>query len=113
MFSPRLTALLRDHVGQDVFRLEPDTVGIAGPDVTDRIPASRRATETARPTFKPLHGRSISRMEGESVMRTIGADVRGALARPLPEDVDLTGPWPEVPLLGLLGVDEVRLVRPV
>jgi hypothetical protein len=113
VFAPRLAALLRDHLGQDVFRLEPDTVGVAGPEVTDRILAARRATDTERPTFKPLHGRSISRNEGASVIRTVGADVREALKRPLPEDVDLTGPWPLTGHLFLrdliLGQDPYRL----
>ncbi|WP_405679308.1 cytochrome P450 [Streptomyces sp. NBC_01511] len=113
VLSPRLAALLRDHVGHDVFRLEPDTIGVGGPEVTDRILASRRATETERPTFKPLQGRSISRTEGSSVMRTIGADVRDALKRPLPEDVDLTGLWPLTGHLFLrdliLGADPRRL----
>ncbi|MFJ2813359.1 cytochrome P450 [Streptomyces sp. NPDC087294] len=94
VFAPRLAALLRDHLGKDVFRLEPDTVGVAGPEVTDRILAARRATETERPTFKPLHGRSISRAEASAVTRTVGHDVRAALSRPLPEDIDLAGPWP-------------------
>ncbi|MEV6704125.1 cytochrome P450, partial [Streptomyces sp. NPDC051453] len=76
VFAPRLTALLDDHLGRDVFRLESDTVGVAGHDVTDRILAARRATETERPTFKPLHGRSISRNEASSVTRTTGNDVR-------------------------------------
>ncbi|MET7284326.1 cytochrome P450 [Streptomyces sp. NPDC005573] len=94
VFAPRLAALINDHTGKDVFRLEPDTVGIAGHEVADRILAARRATETERPTFKPLHGRSISRTEASAVTRTIGNDVREALGNPLPEDVDLSGPWP-------------------
>ncbi|MCZ0207585.1 cytochrome P450 [Streptomyces sp. UMAF16] len=94
VFAPRLAALIGDHLGRDVFRLEPDTVGVAGPEIADRILAARRATETERPTFKPLHGRSISRSEASAVTRTIGNDVREALARPLPGNVDLTGPWP-------------------
>ncbi|MFC4330397.1 cytochrome P450 [Streptomyces andamanensis] len=113
VFAPRLAALLDDHLGQDVFRLEPDTVGVAGPEVADRILAARRATETERPTFKPLHGRSISRTEASSVTRTIGSDVREALKRPLPEHVDLTGPWPLTGHLFLrdliLGQDPYRL----
>ncbi|MFE9452124.1 cytochrome P450 [Streptomyces sp. NPDC006739] len=113
VLAPRLAALLRDHLGQDVFRLEPDTVGVAGPDVADRILAARRATETERPTFKPLHGRSISRAEASSVTRTIGHDVRAALAGPLPEDVDLSGSWPLTGHLFLrdlvLGGDPYRL----
>lgn len=80
VFAPRLAALLRDHLGEDVFRLEPDTIGVAGAGVADRILAARRATETERPTFKPLHGRSISRSEASSVTHTIGNDVRAALA---------------------------------
>ncbi|MGW3205711.1 cytochrome P450 [Streptomyces sp. NPDC001135] len=115
VFHPRLAALLRDHLGQDVFRLEPDTVGVAGHEVADRILAARRATETERPTFKPLHGRSISRNEASSVMRTIGGDVREALKRPRPrpEDVDLSGVWPLTGHLFLrdliLGQDPYRL----
>ncbi|SEC18272.1 Cytochrome P450 [Streptomyces sp. 3213] len=112
-FAPRLAALLRDHLGQDVFRLEPDTVGVAGPEVADRILAARRATETERPTFKPLHGRSISKTEASTVTRTVGHDVRAALARPLPEDVDLSGSWPLTGHLFLrdliLGGDPYRL----
>ncbi|MFE9428558.1 cytochrome P450 [Kitasatospora sp. NPDC006697] len=113
VFAPRLEALIRDHLGQDVFRLEPDTVGVAGPAAADRILAARRATETERPTFKPLHGRSISRNEGASVIRTIGSDVREALKNPIPRNADLTGPWP---LTGhfflrdlILGKDPYRL----
>ncbi|MFF6789994.1 cytochrome P450 [Streptomyces filamentosus] len=96
VFHPRLAALFQDHLGQDVFRLEPDTVGVAGHEATDRILAARRATEDERPTFKPLQGRSIPRAEGAAVMRTIGADVRAALKgeRIRPGDVDLTGVWP-------------------
>ncbi|MGW7790728.1 cytochrome P450, partial [Streptomyces tricolor] len=113
MFAPRLAALIGDHLGQDVFRLEPDTVGVAGHEVADRILAARRATETERPTFKPLHGRSITRSEASAVTRTIANDVREALARPLPEDVDLAGPWPLTGHLFLrdliLGQDPYRL----
>jgi hypothetical protein len=119
VFAPRLAALFRDHLGQDVFRLEPDTVGVAGPEIADRILAARRATETERPTFKPLHGRSIARAEGAAVMRTVGADVRAALARSLPENAenlanaDLAGPWPLTGHLFLrdliLGQDPYRL----
>jgi hypothetical protein len=113
VLSPRLAALLRDHLGRDVFRLEADTVGVAGPELADRILSARRATETERPTFKPLHGRSIARDEGASVIRTVGADVREALKRPVPEDVDLTGPWPLTGHLFLrdliLGQDPYRL----
>ncbi|WP_225823630.1 cytochrome P450 [Streptomyces naphthomycinicus] len=113
VFAPRLAALIGDHLGQDVFRLEPDTVGVAGHEVADRILAARRATETERPTFKPLNGRSITRAEASTVTRTIGNDVRDALARPLPEDVDLAGPWPLTGHLFLrdliLGRDPYRL----
>ncbi|WP_042384193.1 cytochrome P450 [Streptacidiphilus melanogenes] len=113
VLAPRLDALLRDHLGEDLFRLEPDLIGIAGAELTDRLLGLRRATETERPTFKPLHGRSISRSEASSVMQTIGRDVRAALAEPLPADVDLAGPWPLTGhqlLAGLvLGGDPFRL----
>ncbi|WP_371515864.1 cytochrome P450 [Kitasatospora sp. NBC_01300] len=94
VLSPRLEALLKDHLGKDAVRLEPDTIGVAGPELTDRILAARRATEIERPTFKPLHGRSITRTEASSVTRTIGSDVREALKAPLPPNIDLSGPWP-------------------
>ncbi|MFI9808523.1 cytochrome P450 [Streptomyces sp. NPDC052301] len=113
VFAPRLAALIGDHLGQDLFRLEPDTIGVAGHEVADRILAARRATETERPTFKPLHGRSITRTEASTVTRTIGNDVRDALAAPVPQDVDLTGSWPLTGHLFLrdliLGQDPRRL----
>lgn len=113
VFAPRLAALIRAHTGQDVFRLEPDTIGVAGHEVADRILAARRATETERPTFKPLHGRSITRTEASTVTRTMGNDVRDALARPLPKGVDLAGSWPLTGHLFLrdliLGQDPHRL----
>lgn len=59
VFAPRLQALLTDHRGEEIFRLDPGTVGVAGAGLTDRILAARPATEDERPTFKPLHGRSI------------------------------------------------------
>ncbi|MFF2406336.1 cytochrome P450 [Streptomyces sp. NPDC058092] len=113
VFAPRLAALIDDHLGRDVFRLEPDTIGVAGFEVADRILAARRATETERPTFKPLHGHSISRGEASGVTRTIGNDVREALAKPAPKDVDLSGSWPLTGHLFLrdliLGQDPYRL----
>ncbi|MFI9170051.1 cytochrome P450 [Streptomyces lincolnensis] len=113
VLHPRLAALLKDHLGQDVFRLEPDTVGVAGSEVLDRVLAARRATETERPTFKPLHGRSISRSEASTVTRTVGADVRAALERHVPGRVDLSGSWPVTGHMFLrdliLGQDPYRL----
>ncbi|MER8018255.1 cytochrome P450 [Streptomyces griseoluteus] len=113
VFAPRLAALISGHLGQDVFRLEPDTIGVAGPEITDRVLAARRATESERPTFKPLHGRSISRTEASSVTRTVAGDVRRALTGPLPATVDLSGSWPLAGHLFLrdilLGGDPSRL----
>ncbi|MDF3290617.1 cytochrome P450 [Streptomyces silvisoli] len=96
VFHPRLRALLDDHLGKDLIRLEPDTIGIAGAELSDKILAARKATETERPTFKPLHGRSISKAEASAGIRTIGKDVRTALEQPdpLPKTTDLSGPWP-------------------
>ncbi|MBO1332177.1 cytochrome P450 [Streptomyces sp. VRA16 Mangrove soil] len=97
VFAPRLQALIDDHLGKDLVRLEPDTIGVAGAELSDRILAARKATETERPTFKPLHGRSIAKAEASSVIRTIGKDVRQALEQPLPtgaRGADLSGPWP-------------------
>jgi hypothetical protein len=113
VFAPRLQALLRDHRGQDVFRLEPNTIGVAGPALADRILNARPATEFERPTFKPLHGRSIPRPDALKSMQAIGRDVRAALKKPIPEDVDLSGPWPHVGHVYLrdliLGSDPYRL----
>ncbi len=95
-FAPRLQALLHDHRGKDAFRLEPRTIGVAGPELIDRILAARPATEFERPTFKPLHGRSIPRTDALRSIQAIGKDVRSALKKPLPDDVDLSGEWPHV-----------------
>ncbi len=94
VFAPRLQALFDDHLGKDLVRLEPDTIGIAGAELSDRILAARKATETERPTFKPLHGRSIPKSEASAGIRTIGQDIREALTHPIPEWTDLSGPWP-------------------
>ncbi|MBB4894429.1 hypothetical protein FHS39_003487 [Streptomyces olivoverticillatus] len=94
VFAPRLQALFDEHLGKDLARLEPDTIGIAGAELADRILSARKATETERPTFKPLHGRSISRTEASAGIRTIGRDIREALTHPIPERTDLSGPWP-------------------
>lgn len=96
IFAPRLQALLQDHAEDDLFRLDENTVGVAGPELIDRILRARPANEFERPTFKPLHGRSIPRPDALKSMQAIGRDVRAALKKPTPEDVDLRGPWPHV-----------------
>lgn len=95
VFAPRLQALLDEHRGKDLFRLDDDTVGVASPDLMNRILAARYATEFERPTFKPLHGRSIQRADATKWMQSIGRDVRTALKKPLPDDADLSGEWPQ------------------
>jgi hypothetical protein len=113
VFTPRLHALLRDHRGQDAFRLDADTVGVAGHALSDQILAARPATEHERPTFKPLHGRSIPRTDAAKLMQAIGRDVRTALKAQPPKAVDLSGEWPRVGHLYLrdliLGQDPHRL----
>lgn len=113
VFAPRLQALLRDHLGEEVFRLDPGTVAVAGAALTDRVLAARPATEDERPTFKPLQGRSIPRAEAATVMQAIGRDVRAALKKPVPEHADLRGEWPRVGHVYLrdliLGADPYRL----
>ena len=113
VFAPRLQALLRAHQGKDVFRLEDNTVGVAGTVLADHILSARPATEFERPTFKPLHGRSIPRPDALKSMQAIGRDVRAALRKPVPEGVDLSGPWPHVGHVYLrdliLGSDPYRL----
>ncbi|MFC4503898.1 MULTISPECIES: cytochrome P450 [Streptomyces] len=95
-FSPRIGALLDGHLGDDVFRLESDTVGVASAGLIEHIMASRPANDFERPTFKPLLGRSIPRTEASTVMRAVGQDVRAALAEPVDLSADLSGNWPHV-----------------
>lgn len=113
VFAPRLLALLREHMGKEVFRLDGDTVGVAGPLLTHRLLAARLATEGERPTFKPLQGQSIARTHASRLMQAIGRDVREALKRPIDADADLSGPWPHVGHVYLrdllLGGDPLRL----
>lgn len=87
---------LGEHVGKEVFRLDADTVGVAGAELTHRLLDARAATEAERPTFKPLHGRSIPRTDASKLMQALGRDVREALKRPVSADLDLCGPWPHV-----------------
>ncbi|MFJ5594682.1 cytochrome P450 [Streptomyces noursei] len=96
-FAPRIDALLRQHTGQDLFRLEPTTVGVGGADLMDALLRSRPANAEERPTFKPVLGRHVSRADAATYMQAVAADVRKALQRPLEAPVDLTGPWPQVP----------------
>jgi hypothetical protein len=104
---------LRDHRGEDVFRLDSSTVGVAGPALTHQILSARSATEFERPTFKPLHGRSIPRTDAAKLMQAIGSDVRAALKTPASKTVDLSGAWPGVGHVYLrdliLGDDPCRL----
>lgn len=113
VFAQRLQSLLQAHRGQDVFRLDDTTVGVAGPDIMDRVLGARYATEFERPTFKPLHGRSIPRTDAARLMQAVGRDVRTALKKPVEGHVDLTGEWPGVGHVYLrdmlLGKDPLRL----
>lgn len=112
-FAPRLRALMHDHRGEDVFRLDSSTVGVAGVSLTNQILSARPATEFERPTFKPLHGRSIHRTEASKLMQAIGRDVRAALKGPSSQTFDLGGEWPHVGHVYLrdllLGGDPYRL----
>jgi hypothetical protein len=92
-FAPRIDELLRRYRGADVFRLERDTIGVAGADVMDELLRSRPADHTERPTFKPVRGRVVSRADSSTYMRAVSADVRAALKKPLGA-ADLTGAWP-------------------
>ncbi|WP_329454309.1 cytochrome P450 [Streptomyces sp. NBC_01497] len=96
-FAPRIDALLAQHTGSDLFRLEPDTIGVAGPDLMDALLHSRPANAEERPTFKPVRARRVSRTDASTFMQAVSTDVRAALKRPLEPTVDLTGSWPQVP----------------
>lgn len=87
-------------MGADLFRLEPDTIGVAGAELMDAMMRARPAGPEERPTFKPVRGKLIDRGDAAAYMRAVSADVRTALkavangARPAP---DLTGRWPAAP----------------
>jgi hypothetical protein len=100
VFAPRIEALLREHLGSDVFRLEPETVGIAGAGLMDEVMRARPAGPDERPTFKPVRGKPIDRTEAATYMRAVGADVRRALKAVADGETpaaELIGRWPGVP----------------
>ncbi|WP_431952021.1 cytochrome P450 [Actinacidiphila sp. bgisy167] len=97
VFTPRIDALLREHRGTGLFRLDSDTVGVSDPELIDALLRCRPANKFERPTFKPLQGRTITRPESSAVMRAVSKDVKKALADPARLDADLTGIWPHVP----------------
>ncbi len=96
-FAPRIDELLSRYRGASLFRLEPDTIGVAGAELMDGVLRGRPANAEERPTFKPVQGRLVSRTDAATFMQAVGSDVRTALQRPVDETVDLTGRWPQVP----------------
>jgi len=100
IFAPRIKALLDEHLGADLFRLEPDTIGVAGAGLMDAVMRARPAGPAERPTFKPVRGKLIDRAEAATYMRAVGADVRTALKAAVDarSSADaLTGLWPAAP----------------
>jgi len=99
IFAPRIKALLDEHLGADLFRLEPDTVGVAGAELMDAVMRARPAGPAERPTFKPVRGKLIDRAEAATYLRAVGADVRAALkaAADAGPASDLAGLWPAAP----------------
>lgn len=95
-FAPRIERLLTRHRGASLFRLEPDTVGVAGPELMDALLRGRPANAEERPTFKPVRGRAVPRTDAATYMQAVGSDVRAALQRPIEPSADLTGRWPNV-----------------
>lgn len=95
VFAPRIAELFEKYQGADLFRLEPDTIGIAGADLMDAILGARPARHDERPTFKPVHRRLVSRVDASTFMQAVGADVRAALKTPLDMDGPLLGVWPQ------------------
>ncbi|MEU0935008.1 cytochrome P450 [Embleya sp. NPDC005971] len=94
IFSPKIEEVLRERRGVKFFRVDADTVGVADPDLIEKLLGSRSAHEFERPTFKPLQGRSIARAEAAEVMQALSRDVRDALQGPDVDSVDLSGNWP-------------------
>ncbi|MFF8769373.1 cytochrome P450 [Kitasatospora sp. NPDC015120] len=97
LFAPRIEELLHKYRGQDLFRLEADTVGVAGADLMDGLLRSRPANAEERPTFKPVQGRPVTRADASALMQAVSADVRAALKKPLDDRTDLSGKWPHTP----------------
>jgi Cytochrome P450 len=95
VFASRVRRLLDDHLGDGVFRIDDDTVGVADPALMDAVLRARPAGPAERPTFKPLRGREIGRAEAAAVMQAVGQDVRRALKAP-DGTPDLAGTWPRV-----------------
>ncbi|MEH0580781.1 cytochrome P450 [Streptomyces sp. B21-108] len=95
-FAPRIRSLLDDHLGDEVFRLDPGTVGVGSAGLIEQVMATRPANDFERPTFKPLLGRAIPRTEASALMRAVGQDVRAALAQSTDLSTDLSGTWPRV-----------------
>ncbi|MEU7044668.1 cytochrome P450 [Streptomyces varsoviensis] len=93
-FAPRIAELLSRYGDAPLFRLEPDTIGIADPDLMNAVLSGRPANEHERPTFKPVQGSSVTRTEASAFMQALGADVRAALQRPVDSAADVSGPWP-------------------
>ncbi|WP_327675559.1 cytochrome P450 [Kitasatospora sp. NBC_00458] len=96
VFAPRIEELLRKHRGADLFRLERDTVGVAGAELMDGLLSARPANAEERPTFKPVQRRHVTRTDASALMQAVSADVRAALKKPLDAADDLTGKWPHV-----------------
>ncbi|MFB6889849.1 cytochrome P450 [Kitasatospora sp. NPDC056327] len=97
LFAPRIDELLHKYRGQDLFRLEADTVGVAGADLMDGLLRSRPANAEERPTFKPVRGRQVGRADASALMQAVSADVRAALGKPPGDPADLSGNWPHTP----------------
>ncbi|MFE9581432.1 cytochrome P450 [Nocardia sp. NPDC006044] len=95
VFAPRIAELFEKYCGEDLFRLEPDTIGIAGADLMDAVLGARPARPDERPTFKPVRGRLVDRADASRFMQAVGADVRTALKTPLEADDSLVGVWPQ------------------
>ncbi|WP_406096297.1 cytochrome P450 [Kitasatospora purpeofusca] len=97
VFAPRIDELLNKYRGQDLFRLEADTVGVSGVDLMDGLLRSRPANAEERPTFKPVRGRLVTKPDAAALMQAVSADVRTALKKPLGDRTDLAGKWPHTP----------------
>ncbi|MFI6170612.1 cytochrome P450 [Nocardia sp. NPDC051052] len=95
VFAPRMAELFEKYRGADLFRLEPDTIGIAGADLMEAVLGARPARPDERPTFKPVHRRLVSRVDASTFMQAVGGDVRAALKAPLETDSPLVGVWPQ------------------
>lgn len=88
-FSPRVRGFLQQRDG--VFRIDSGTVGIAEPELMEKVISARPVLPSERSVFKPVRDVAIDDETANSVIRSLGHDVARTVDLPVP---DLSGCWP-------------------